>query len=314
MIGVRSAGVRTGAPRFPPVFPPQNDVVSPGSRARAGGGSHRDVGLSVRRAGGAGFAAGGVLAPALLFRMAYCERCQMYMRSPTTRPPAHEREAPPSQQEEPRAPGKPTRTSSGWPRERGAARLQELAELARRNGWLTVLKAAVDQDNKGGQSGRQAVGADRDAPGPLPACLDAHLQPVSLERAGKAAAARPSSSRFPPLRRSPRRCATAPRRSSGGAVGQLSPRGGQRLRRQDLRRRLIRNHSGKVTATRTLTLCSGCGLSNRNLCTRYDAASEVAMAATYIPMIPYRPRQRPFRIVHAVLPVAHGTWLNGRGR
>jgi hypothetical protein len=135
------------------------------------------VGLAV-----VGFGAGGVVAPALLARVAYCERCQMYMRSRqlTTLPASvkHRRvskkdaDAWTAYQEEQRLAA-----------ERGGARLQELADLTRSHDGY-ALKAAVARDNQGAKAAAK-----------LPAriavhlvhcrqCLDAHLQPVALSGHG----------------------------------------------------------------------------------------------------------------------------------
>ena len=130
------------------------------------------IGLAV-----VGFAAGGVLAPAILSRVAYCERCQMYMRSRrlgTLPASVKARRVSKKNVEEVTAYEAEQRQAG----EQAAARLREIAELTAKNDGFG-LKATFDRERPGER-----------ATWKLPArivinlvhcrsCLDAHMQPVS---------------------------------------------------------------------------------------------------------------------------------------
>jgi hypothetical protein len=130
-----------------------------------------------------GFLAGGVAAPALLRRVPYCERCELYMRSRRlTMLPASVKHRRVSKRKA--AEWAAYQEEQRQAAEAAAERLRQLGELAGKGDGFG-LKSAVAQDQQGAK-----------AAGKLPtrisvnlvhcrSCLDAHLQPVSITGHGK---------------------------------------------------------------------------------------------------------------------------------
>jgi hypothetical protein len=130
-----------------------------------------------------GFAAGGVMAPALLARVAYCERCQMYKRSRTLAIfPASVKARRVSKKD---VEGRTSyEAEQKQATEEAAARLRAIGEMTAK-GDVFGLKSALAGDR-----------AARRAAARLPvriaislvhcrSCYDAHLQPVSWTGHGK---------------------------------------------------------------------------------------------------------------------------------